>query len=91
VISPPELGIQYSSLDKIQVKNSEESYRVFLDVLNGTKGSPQDAVVLNSAVALYAANITGSIEDGLSLARTSIEDGKVLQILGSLVDVSNSF
>ena len=90
VISPSELGIQVSSLDKIQVKNSEESYKIFLDVLNGIKGSPQDAVVLNSAVALYAANITESIEGGLSLARTSIEDGKVLQVLESLIDVSNS-
>ena len=90
VISPSELGIQLSSLDKIQVKNSEESYKIFLDVLNGIKGSPQDAVVLNSAVALYAANITESIEGGLSLARTSIEDGKVLQVLESLIDVSNS-
>jgi len=91
VISPPKLGIQYSSLDKIQVKDLEESHKVFIDVLNGVKGSPQDAVVLNSAVALHAANITESIDDGLSLARISIESGKAFQVLESLVDLSNSF
>ena len=44
-------------------------------MLNNEPGAARDIVILNAGAALYAANVTGSIKDGILLARQAIESG----------------
>jgi anthranilate phosphoribosyltransferase len=48
---------------------------MLLSVLNNQDGPPKDIVVFNAGVALYAANVVNSIEDGLVLARETLASG----------------
>jgi anthranilate phosphoribosyltransferase len=47
-------------------------------VLNNQEGAPRDIVTFNAGVALYAANVSPSIEAGLALAKKTLASGAAL-------------
>jgi anthranilate phosphoribosyltransferase len=47
-------------------------------------------VIFNAGVALYAANVASSIQDGIAKARAAIESGAAKAKLGELVALSKS-
>jgi anthranilate phosphoribosyltransferase len=53
--------------------------------LNNEAGAARDIVILNAGAALYAANVTTSIKDGVALARQVIESGAAKQKLAQFV------
>jgi anthranilate phosphoribosyltransferase len=53
--------------------------------LNNEAGAARDIVILNAGAALYAANVTTSIKDGIALARQVIESGAAKQKLAQFV------
>jgi anthranilate phosphoribosyltransferase len=50
-------------------------------ILEGEKGPKQDIVLLNSGVGLVAADVAKTIDEGINLARESIESGKAMKKL----------
>jgi anthranilate phosphoribosyltransferase len=58
-------------------------------ILGGEKGPKQDIVLLNSGVGLVAANMAGTIEQGIDLARQAIESGKALEKLELLAQFTS--
>jgi len=65
----------------IQVQTPAESQQMLLGVLNGEVGSARDIVLLNTGVALYAANVADSMEAGLKLATQTLDSGAPVQVL----------
>jgi anthranilate phosphoribosyltransferase len=57
------------------VSNANESRAMVLEALEGTQGTPREIVTLNAAVALYAADVAESIDDGIRMAREAIASG----------------
>jgi anthranilate phosphoribosyltransferase len=55
-----------------------------MDILKGKAGSQRDIVLFNSGAAIYAANKTKTIGEGVELARESIDSGKALEKLEML-------
>ena len=51
---------------------------MLMGVLQGDQGPARDIVCLNSGAALYAANVAGSIEEGLERAQKAIDSGAAL-------------
>ena len=49
------------------------------------KGTPREIVVLNAGVALYAANVAGSIADGIDRARAAVASGAAQKKLEQFV------
>jgi anthranilate phosphoribosyltransferase len=58
---------------------------MLLAVLDNQDGAPRDIVILNAGAALYAANVTDSIEAGIAKARVAIESGAAKRKLEELV------
>jgi len=58
--------------------------------LSGKKGPKTDAVLFNSAAALYVARKAESIENGIAMAREVIESGKALKQLKRFIELSNA-
>ena len=54
---------------------------MLVSVLNNQDGPPRDIVVVNAGVALYAANVAPSIEEGLVLAKKTLASGAALKKL----------
>lgn len=74
-IAPEDFGFERSSLDALRVDSPQSSQIMLLSVLENKAGAARDIVLLNAGAALYAANTTQTINDGIALARSVLEDG----------------
>jgi anthranilate phosphoribosyltransferase len=74
-IHPEDFGLRMVSNRGLRVANAEESKAMVLEALDDVEGTPREIVVFNAGVALYAANVTPSIDDGIHLARATIASG----------------
>jgi anthranilate synthase/phosphoribosyltransferase len=90
IIDPKKYGFKNFDFSDIQVENSAQAKKVFLDVLSGQGKPAQMAVViLNSAAALLAANAVETLEHGIKQAYSALHSGKALAKLEEFKRVSN--
>jgi anthranilate phosphoribosyltransferase len=74
-IHPEDFGLPMSSNRALRVDTPEQSCDMLMGVLNNEAGAARDIVIFNAGVALYAANVSATIEDGIARARQAIESG----------------
>ena len=84
-LHPEDFGLPMASNRALKVETPEESRAMLMGVLQGEGGAAQDIVCLNAGAALYAANVAGSIAEGLAKARAAIASGAALARLEQLV------
>ena len=84
-IHPEDFGMTMASNRALRVETPEESMAMLRGVLDNVPGAPRDIVILNAGAALYAANVAGSIQDGIALARAAIESGAAKAKLAQFV------
>ncbi len=87
-IHPEDFGLSMISNRTLRVADATESRLMLLAALDDTPGAPREIVVLNAGAALYAANIAGSIADGIALARKAIASGAARAKLDEFVAVT---
>ena len=84
-IHPEDFGMVMASNRALRVETAEESKTMLLGVLDNQPGAPRDIVILNAGAALYAANVTESIEAGIAKAQAAIESGAAKTKLNDLI------
>ena len=84
-IHPEDFKMGMSSNRALRVETPEQSKAMLLGVLDNTPGAARDIVILNAGAALYAANVSPSMADGLLKARAAIESGVAKVRLQQLV------
>jgi anthranilate phosphoribosyltransferase len=89
-ISPGDVGLARASIDEITGGDAVENADIMRSILDGTPGPRRDIVVLNSAVALYAAGCASSFQEGADMAVESIDSFRAKKKLRALVDASHS-
>ncbi|MEM9300736.1 MAG: anthranilate phosphoribosyltransferase [Pseudomonadota bacterium] len=89
-IRPEDVGVERQSLDSLVVDGPEASAAMIRDVLAGAAGAPADMVAINAGAALYAADVAGSIADGVALARERLADGSAAGKLADLVAMTTA-
>ena len=89
-IHPEDFGFSMSSNRALRVETPEQSRAMLLGVLDNQAGPARDIVVLNAGVALYAANVVGSIEAGITRAREVLASGAAKAKLDQLVTVAHA-
>lgn len=89
-IAPEDFGMGRCSKEDIVGGNPRENAEITLSILNGQKGPKRNAVVLNSAAALYVAGKADSIEDGVRLASEIIDSGRAKKQLEKFIEYTNS-
>lgn len=87
-IDPKSLGIATATAADIRGGDPSTNAELARRVLEGERGPHRDIVVLNAAAGLVVGGAAASIEDGLTLASTVIDDGRARQALDALVKVS---
>ncbi len=87
-IHPEDFGMVMASNRALKVDTAEESRAMLLGVLDNQLGAPRDIVILNAGAALYAANVTDSIDAGIAKARIAIESGAAKVKLEQLIAAS---
>ena len=81
VIDPTTYGFKPGH---IMGGNARTNANIIRQVLTGKTGPHRNVVVLNSAVALYAAKIVPNIKAGIPLAQKSIDSGQAKHVLEHL-------
>jgi anthranilate phosphoribosyltransferase len=84
-IHPEDFGLAMSSNRALKVETAEESKAMLLGVLDNQASPARDIVALNAGVALYAANVVSSMEQGLERALQALERGAARAKLDALV------
>ena len=77
-IHPEDFGLTMASNRALKVETPEQSKAMLRSVLDDEPGPARDIVILNAGVALYAANVTGTMADGVAMAREALSSGKAL-------------
>jgi anthranilate phosphoribosyltransferase len=89
-IHPEDFGLAMASNRAFRVEGPEHSRAMLLGVLDNEHGSARDVVMLNAGAALYAADLAGSIPEGLAKARAAIESGAAKAKLAQLVTTAHA-
>jgi anthranilate phosphoribosyltransferase len=84
-IDPEALGFALADRRAIEVADVEESRAMVLGVLDDRPGPARDIVLLNAGAALYAADVAGSLADGIARARAALASGAARAALDSFV------
>ena len=89
-LKPTDFGMKLASLSEIKGNTPEDNAKIILNILNRKeKGPKRDVVLLNAGAAIYTAGKAKSIQEGINLAKNSIDSGKALEKLNKLKDWTN--
>jgi anthranilate phosphoribosyltransferase len=88
VMSPRELGLTKLTLSEIKGGDTvENSAKLFMQILEGNGTPQQNAVVVaNAGMALYCANQSAGIAQGMARAAESLTSGKALDCFKRLLN-----
>jgi anthranilate phosphoribosyltransferase len=87
---PETFGLQRARVQDLTGAGPAENARIALEVLEGKTCPVLDAVLLNAAAALYVAGAAGDLNSGLALARQSLDQGKALEVLKRVRQITQS-
>jgi anthranilate phosphoribosyltransferase len=90
-IHPEDFGLPMASTRALKVETPEQSKAMLLAVLSGETGPARDVVLLNTAAALYAANVSPTIAQGIQAARTALDSGAAKAKLEAFVAKTKGF
>jgi anthranilate phosphoribosyltransferase len=89
-IQPEDFGMTRASLEEIRATDSVHSLEIIRAVFDNTDGPAKDIVSLNAGAAIYAAGLTDSLADGVSMAQQVIASGSVSEKLDQLISTTNA-
>ena len=89
-IQPEDYDIPLADPESILGGDPEENAGIIREIFDGAPGPRRDIVVLNSAAVITAADISASLEAGMTLAAQIIDDGKAKEKLRQLIDFTQN-
>jgi anthranilate phosphoribosyltransferase len=83
------IGLDPAGNDQLTGGDASANARIIHSVLSGEdRGPKRDALILNSAAALWAASKVSNLSHGAHVAREHIDDGSALKVLKSFARLS---
>ncbi len=87
-ITPEQFGFTRGQLSDLAVTDATSSLAMVKAVLDNQPGPARDIVLLNAGAAIYAANLTDSLQAGIEVAKQVVENGTAREKLDALVSVT---
>jgi anthranilate phosphoribosyltransferase len=87
-IHPEDAGLPVHPFEAIIGGTPQENGTAFDALLDGQTGAYRDAVLLNAAAALLIAEKAGSLQQGVEMARESIDSGAARAKIVGLANVT---
>lgn len=84
-IEPEDFGLRKASLKEIEGGTRIRNAEMIVEILRGERGPKRDIAMINAAAVFAMAGKAKNLQDGLELARASIDSGNALQKLEHLV------
>ena len=89
-VAPEFFGFNRATSDSLKSTGVKDSVKTLLNILSGNIGPSRNVVLMNTAATLVAANKTETLKEGVSLAKESIDSGKAMGKLKSLIKLSQN-
>jgi anthranilate phosphoribosyltransferase len=89
-LDPSELGLRKATDDDLKGGDAATNAEIAAWVLAGQTGPRREVVLLNAAAALEVAGRVDSVEEGIALAASSIDDGAARATLDRWIEVSQT-
>ena len=89
-IDPAELGIPPPLPGALRGGTAEENAKIVRSLLDGESGARRDIVLINAGGALWVAGAAKNLEEGMELARQSIDSGAARERLEMLITASSA-
>ncbi len=89
-ITPEQFGFTRCNKKDLLGGTPAENAAIVKSILGGEKSPRTDAVLFNAGAALYTAEKCAAIEDGIALARETIESGKAMKQLEAFITATNA-
>ena len=90
VLAPEDLGMTRCRKEDLAGGTPAENAQITRDILNGAKGPKTDAVLFNSAAAVYLAKDGITMQEALEEVREVIASGKAAKQLEAFATLSNT-
>ncbi len=87
-VSPEELGLEPAPLEALKGGSVEENTAIMVEILNGAPGPRREVVLANAAGGIVVGGKARDLREGVELARESIDEGRALDKLNGLAEVS---
>jgi len=84
-INPGQFGIAEHDGSMLKAQSREMSLAILQRVLANEAGPARDIVLMNAGAALYAADVAGSLADGIERAREALASGRAAEKLEQFV------
>ncbi|STX28629.1 anthranilate phosphoribosyltransferase [Legionella beliardensis] len=78
-INPKDFNCYHPNLDNLIVHTASQSLQLIEAVFAGALGAPRDSILLNTAIALYCADLAGDFKSGIEMAAAAIDSGAAKQ------------
>jgi len=89
-LDPAEFGFTGASIDQLGSGDAIANAALVRSILSGKeRGARRDIVVLNAGAAIIVSGLADSFPQAVPLAEYSIDDGKAMHCLETLIEVSN--
>jgi anthranilate phosphoribosyltransferase len=96
-VSPEDFGLAVAGVETLVGGTPQENAAILRAVLEGEKGPRRDAVVMNAAAGIAVSHLTKhslglpTLKEGAEIAKETIESGRALDKLESLIKLSQSY
>jgi len=88
-IAPEQFGMKRCTLEDVHGGNPEYNAQVIRDIFSGKERGPKrDMLLLNSAAAFLVADKVSSMEEGLVMARETLDSGRAIAKLDEIITKS---
>lgn len=89
-VKPEDFGLQRASLEDLVVSSAQESLALIKTVFKGdaveSNNTAADMLALNAGAAIYAADVTQTLAQGVSMAQDIMASGQALEKLNEFVE-----
>ena len=90
-ITPEQFGLKRCKIEELQGGDGAVNAQITKDILSGKeRGAKREIVLLNAGAALYIGGKADSIEEGIRIAGETIDSGKAMETLESMVKATNA-
>ncbi len=88
-ICPEDFGYETAEKSAVAGGNPQENAEITLGIFRGESGAKRNAVCLNAGAGLYIAGKADTLEAGVRLAETLLDEGKAMAKLDQFIACTN--
>ena len=89
-IKPEDFGFKRNNVDQLVVEDAKQSLAIIQSIFSGKIGPARDIVCLNAGAAIYVADLSISLSDGIKIAKKRIDDGSSQGKLHAFIAKTNA-